>query len=112
MLHMKRATLFPQQIFHCRKVIQLNQDVKKILALFRTVNHDSPFLQLPRVTLLGNLQCGIENHDGILQYSSELVTVKTGNYRIYIEGTGLVITSLSAEAFYVEGKIGQVRYEV
>ena len=61
---------------------------------------------------MGNLQCGIENHDGILQYSSELVTVKTGNYRIYIEGTGLVITSLSAEAFYVEGKIGQVRYEV
>ena len=53
MLHMKRATLFPQQIFHCRKVIQLNQDVKKILALFRTVNHDSPFWQLEKEMLCG-----------------------------------------------------------
>ena len=87
--------------------VNLQQTVDKVKSLPKNL-----VLQLPSVTLLGNLQCGIENHDGILQYSSELVTVKTGNYRIYIEGTGLVITSLSAEAFYVEGKIGQVRYEV
>lgn len=87
--------------------MNLQQTVNKVKSLPKNL-----VLQLPRITLLGNLQCGIENHDGILQYSSELVIVKTGNYRIYIEGTGLVITSLSAEAFYVEGKIGQVRYEV
>ena len=87
--------------------VNLQQTVDKVKSLPKNL-----VLQLPRVTLLGNLQCGIENHDGILQYSSELVTVKTGNYRIYIEGTGLVITSLSAEAFYVEAKIGQLRYEV
>lgn len=87
--------------------MNLQQTVDKVKNLPKNL-----VLQLPRVTLLGNLQCGVENHDGILQYSSESVTVKTGNYRICIEGTGLVITSLSAEAFYVEGKIGQVRYEV
>ena len=87
--------------------MNLQQTVNKVKSLPKNL-----VLQLPRITLLGNLQCGIENHDGILQYSSELVIVKTGNYRIYIEGTGLVITSLSAEAFYVEGKIGKVRYEV
>ena len=87
--------------------MNLQQTVNKVKSLPKNL-----VLQLPRITLLGNLQCGIENHDGILQYSSELVIVKTGNYRTYIEGTGLAITSLSAEASYVEGKIGQVRYEV
>ncbi len=69
-------------------------------------------LQLPRISLFGNLQCCVENHHGILQYTPEQIGLQAGKYRIYIEGNELVITSLSAEVIYVEGKIGQVRYEV
>ncbi|MBQ3509664.1 MAG: sporulation protein YqfC [Peptococcaceae bacterium] len=69
-------------------------------------------LNLPRVSLFGNLQCCVENHQGILQYTPEQIGLQTGKYRIYIDGQELVITSLSAETIYIEGKIGQVRYEI
>ncbi len=69
-------------------------------------------LQLPRISLFGNLQCCVENHHGILQYTPEQIGLQAGKYRVYIQGQDLVITSLSAEVIYIEGKIGQVRYEV
>ena len=69
-------------------------------------------LTLPRISLFGNLQCCVENHQGILQYIPERVGLQAGSCRIYVEGTELVITSLSADAIYIEGKIGHVRYEI
>ncbi len=69
-------------------------------------------LHLPRISLFGNLQCCVENHQGIVQYTQEKIGLNAGRYRIYIEGEDLVITSLSADAIYIEGRIGQVQYEV
>ena len=69
-------------------------------------------LHLPRISLFGNLQCCVENHQGIVQYTQEIIGLNAGRYRIYIEGEELVITSLSADAIYIEGRIGQVQYEV
>ncbi len=68
-------------------------------------------LHLPRISLFGNLQCCVENHQGVLRYTPEQIGLQAGNYSLYIEGKELVITSLSAEVIYIEGKIGQVRYE-
>jgi len=34
-------------------------------------------LDLPKITLLGNLQLYIENHKGIIEYSTSLVRVNT-----------------------------------
>lgn len=67
---------------------------------------------LPRISLLGNLQCCVENHQGILQYTACLVSLQAGKYRIVIAGHDLVITSLDSEAVYIEGRIEQVRYEI
>lgn len=69
-------------------------------------------LHLPRIFLFGNLQCCVENHQGIVQYTQERIGLNAGRYRIYVEGDELVITSLSADAIYVEGRIRQVQYEV
>lgn len=69
-------------------------------------------LNLPRISLFGNLQCCVENHQGILRYTPEQIGLQAGKYRIYIDGQELVITSLSAEIIYIEGRIGQVRYEI
>lgn len=68
-------------------------------------------LHLPHISLFGNLQCCVENHQGILKYTPELVGVEAGHYQIYIAGEELLITSLSAETISIEGRIGQVRYE-
>lgn len=69
-------------------------------------------LNLPRISLFGNLQCCVENHQGIVQFTPEKIGLRAGDSYIFIDGKELVITSLSAEVIYVEGKIGQVRYEI
>lgn len=87
--------------------MRLQEAVGNVMAMPRDL-----VLRLPRIILLGNMQCCVENHQGILQYQPHVVSLQAGAYRIYIEGQELVITSLTADAIYVEGKIGQVRYEV
>lgn len=87
--------------------LSLQQALGKMIAMPKDMT-----LHLPRLTLLGNLQCCVENHQGILQYTSELVSLQAGGYRIFIEGQELVITSLTGELIDIAGKIGQVRYEI
>ncbi len=87
--------------------LRLQQAVREMIAMPRDT-----VLNLPRIILLGNLQCCVENHQGILQYTPDLVGLQAGAYRIYMEGQELVITSLTTDTIYVEGKIEQVRYEI
>lgn len=87
--------------------LRLQKAVREMIAMPKDT-----VLNLPRIILLGNLQCCVENHQGILQYTPGLVGLQAGAYRIYIEGQELVITSLTVDAIYVEGRIGQVRYEI
>lgn len=69
-------------------------------------------LNLPKVTLLGNIQFYMENHQGILRYQTEQVVLKCHGGNVIVEGKNLTITSLSAEDIYLEGDIRQVRYEI
>lgn len=87
--------------------LRLQEVVGNIMAMPKDL-----VLHLPRIILLGNLQCCVENHQGILQYTPDFISLQAGAYQIKIAGQELVITSLTADAIYVEGKIGQVRYEV
>lgn len=52
----------------------LQQAMGKILAMPKDV-----VLHLPRIILLGNLQCCVENHHGILQYTPNLLACRPAN---------------------------------
>lgn len=68
-------------------------------------------LDLPRITMLGNKQVLIENHKGIIEYTSTLVRVKLNQGELLIIGTQLLLGNLQAEQILVEGIIGEVRYD-
>lgn len=68
-------------------------------------------LNLPRVTIIGNLQCYIENHRGVIEYSTEKVRISVHDGEIRIAGKDLVIRYLANEEIAVDGSIESVFYE-
>lgn len=68
-------------------------------------------LDLPRITMLGNKQVLIENHKGIIEYTSTLVRIKLSQGELVIIGTQLLLGNLQAEQILVEGVVGEVKYD-
>ena len=65
---------------------------------------------LPLLTITGDREVLIENHQGLLVYDPECVIVKTGAGRIRIEGRGLILRTMDKEALLICGAIHQVSF--
>lgn len=73
---------------------------------------DDIVLDLPRITLLGNMQLLIENHKGIIEYTSELVRIRLNRKELIISGIGLSLGNLQAEELIVEGEITGLSFDM
>ncbi|MDH7577307.1 MAG: sporulation protein YqfC [Bacillota bacterium] len=62
-------------------------------------------MDLPRVTLVGDMQVIVENHRGIIEYTRERVRISTSLGELIISGTGLALSTIFPEEIAVEGKI-------
>ena len=69
-------------------------------------------LDLPRITMLGNQQLLVENHKGIIEYTTSLVRIKLNQGELMILGRDLELSSLQVEQILVEGTVGEVKYDV
>ena len=67
-------------------------------------------LDLPKITLVGNLQLYIENHKGIIEYSTGLVQVNTKAGILVVTGTGLTIRTIVVEEIIIVGRIDRVEF--
>ncbi len=68
-------------------------------------------LDMPRLTMLGNKQLLVENHKGIIEYTSGLVRVKLNQGELAVTGDSLSIGNLQQEHILVEGTIRRLEYE-
>lgn len=68
-------------------------------------------LNLPRLTLIGNLQCYVENHRGVIEYTGAKVRVAVSGGEIIIRGSGLMIRYLGGDEIAVDGEIAGLDYE-
>ncbi|TYP54976.1 sporulation protein YqfC [Thermosediminibacter litoriperuensis] len=68
-------------------------------------------LDLPRITVTGKVGAFIENHKGILEYSSDRVCINTKLGPLVIKGQDLIIKSVVADEIVVEGKIRSLEFE-
>lgn len=68
-------------------------------------------MDLPRVTVLGDLQATIENHRGVIQYGPERVLVGMNKGRILITGQELVIGVVHAEEITVTGLLDSIVFQ-
>lgn len=65
-------------------------------------------LGLPLLTITGNRDVFVENHQGLLVYDQEHVVVKTEVGRIRVEGRGLILRTMDKEALFINGEIHRV----
>jgi len=85
---------------------RLRQELSEILELPLDVS-----LDLPKVTIVGDLGVIIQNHRGLIQYSPEKIVIGVGKGQIAILGRSLQIEEVSKEDMIVRGSLGSVQME-
>jgi sporulation protein YqfC len=65
---------------------------------------------LPRMTMIGNMQLYIENHRGVLHFSEEYLKLALTTGNIEIHGKHLSIRAILPEEVFVEGFIDEIKY--
>ncbi|PZE22699.1 sporulation protein YqfC [Paenibacillus xerothermodurans] len=84
---------------------KFNQFTAKMLDLPQDVVTD-----LPRMTLIGNVQLYIENHRGVLHFSSERLLLALSKGKLEVVGKQLVIRAILTEEVFIEGVIAEVKF--
>jgi len=67
-------------------------------------------LDLPKITVIGDIQIYVENHRGIIEYTSELVRLSTSLGQLVINGEDLVLRNINVEEVYIDGRIKHINY--
>ncbi|HWO77688.1 MAG TPA: sporulation protein YqfC [Bacillus sp. (in: firmicutes)] len=87
--------------------------LKAALRNLLTTKLDLPpdvMMDLPRITMIGQLHLYIENHKGLLSFAENEIRVLLDNGQLLIKGKGLVIKAILPEEILLEGRISQVSY--
>lgn len=67
-------------------------------------------MELPRMTIIGQLHVYIENHKGLSVFTDKELTLKTTNGYIQILGSSFVLKQMLPEEILLEGKITEVKF--
>ena len=65
-------------------------------------------LDLPKITLVGNLNLNVENHKGIISYSSQEVRLRISDGYLIARGSGFALGSISRTDIFLEGEISSL----
>jgi sporulation protein YqfC len=65
---------------------------------------------LPRVTMIGNMQMYVENHRGVLHFTGEYLKLALSQGSMEVFGQNLSIRAILPEEMFIEGNIQQVKY--
>lgn len=68
-------------------------------------------LNLPRMTMVGNIQLTLENHRGILLYTDQRIRVAVEKGEVEVLGQKLTIRSIFPDEIIVDGLITGVAYQ-
>ncbi|TEB15376.1 YabP family protein [Pelotomaculum sp. FP] len=67
-------------------------------------------LDLPKIIMVGNIQLFIENHRGIIEYTTEGVRVSVGEGEVAVVGENLMLRNILPDELCVEGKIRSLSF--
>lgn len=88
---------------------QWNRRLSKLTAKLLDLPQDV-VLDLPRFTMIGNRQLYIENHRGVLHFSSDMLKLGLSQGQLEIHGKELVIRTILPEEVFIEGVISDIKY--
>ncbi|MGD6832202.1 sporulation protein YqfC [Sutcliffiella halmapala] len=67
-------------------------------------------MDLPRITMIGQIHIYIENHRGLLTFSDTEIRLMLKQGQLLVKGDSFVIRTILPEEILLEGKISQVLY--
>ncbi|MFD2446109.1 sporulation protein YqfC [Bacillus sp. CGMCC 1.16607] len=67
-------------------------------------------MDLPRITMIGQIHIYIENHRGLLTFSDQELRLLLKQGQLLVKGKGFVIKTILPEEILLEGKIDHVIY--
>lgn len=65
-------------------------------------------MDLPRITMVGQLHIYIENHKGLLTFTDQELRILLNQGHLLIKGDSFVIKTILPEEILLEGRIDQV----
>lgn len=65
-------------------------------------------LDLPKITMVGNIKVDITNHKGIIEYKKEIIRINTKIGVLKITGDSLEIKNIFIEEINVDGNIEKI----
>ena len=68
-------------------------------------------LDLPRISVIGDLQLLLQNHRGLLEYLPDRVVVAMKDGRLVVRGEDLVIAGVTGEELIVTGRLHAVEFQ-
>ncbi|HET7558633.1 MAG TPA: sporulation protein YqfC [Limnochordia bacterium] len=67
-------------------------------------------LDLPKTTLIGDLQLHVQNHRGVVEYTPRRIRINTAKGELAVLGARLSISSIYGRELVIEGRIAAVEY--
>lgn len=65
-------------------------------------------LDLPKITIMGNIELNISNHKGIIEYTQETLRINSNIGIIKINGNNMELKTILSEEIIVVGNIEKV----
>lgn len=84
---------------------KINHWTAKILDVPQDITMD-----LPRLTMIGNMQLFIENHRGVLHFSDQHLKLALTKGVLEVRGQNLSIRTIMSEEVLVDGVISELKY--
>lgn len=84
--------------------MELKRTISESLKLPKEVT-----LNLPFITLLGKEQLTIENHKGILIYTTDNINISTKIGTLVVEGKSLNLKQLTTDALVIIGEVSSIK---
>lgn len=88
---------------------RINRRLRSLTARILDLPKDVIF-DLPRVTLIGNMQLYVENHRGVIHFSPQHLHLQLSIGKLQVTGDDLVIRAILPEEVFIEGAIHDVRH--
>ena len=65
-------------------------------------------MDLPRLTIIGNMEIALLNHKGIIEYTEKIIRINTKSGVFKIIGEGLEIKTILSEEIIIVGEIQSI----
>ncbi len=90
-----------------KKYYKIKKNLADILELPKDI-----ILDIPRITMIGNMQLSIENHKGIVEYSNSTIKINTNSGTLRIKGKNLLLKNIVLEEAVIIGDFELIEFDV